>query len=300
MRHTNLKWLNEIGSALTRTPRSRTRRLTAVLAMLIGAVALAVVVRAYNHEPEPRVQPAKLSTALPSAFQTTSPGRDRRLLSRLSFQPEANKMRRRLGKKFVEPGREVTVSTGTLTIGADHQPIRIVRTQDAEEGEQVSIAIGANSAFTWSPKAGAVSNGNILTSNERAIVERIALDSPDQFTLAQTRGASYYTIARTVRPAEAGDSEKYSGPLWDLIRIDEPQRGDWNKPESLWRVYYVNNVTGLIDRVFCQEGGETLTADLSEWVDHGGELEPSLIRWSRGGNVVMQLSVINVSHGPKG
>jgi len=266
--------------------------------MLIGAVALAAAVRAYNHEAK-SVRPPELSTVSPPAAATRSPTNQRRSLSRLAFQPEANKMRRRLGKRFVEPGREVSVSTGILTIGSDHLAIRIVRTQDEEEGEQISIAIGANSAFAWSPKAGAVSNGNALTGNERAVVERIALDSPDPFILAQTRGASYYTVAWTVRPAEAGDSEKYSGPLWDLIRIAEPQRGNWNKPQSLWRVYYVNNFTGLIDRVFCDVDGENLTVDLSAWVDRGGELEPSLIRWSRGGNVVMQLNVINVSHGPK-
>jgi hypothetical protein len=205
-------------------------------------------------------------------------------------------MRRRLGKRFVEPGREVTVITGFLTIGSDRQPVRIVRSQDGEQGEQMSIAIGANPAsFAWSPNAGAVSNGNPLTDNEREIVERIALD---QFILAQTRGAGYYTIAHAVSAAEAGDSGG-SVPVWDLIRIDEPQHGNFNKPGSVWRIYYINSSTGLIDRIFYQEQAEDVSVDLSAWTSRASELAPSLIRWTRGKTVVMELSLNNISYGTR-
>ena len=100
-------------------------------------------------------------------------------------------------------------------------------------------------------------------------------------------------------PAEAGDSESYAGPLWDLIRIAEPQRATANKPESEWRVFYINNATGLIDKVLYQEQGETITVDFSGWASRGGELAPGLTRWSRGGQVVMELWVNIVSYGSR-
>lgn len=276
---------------------SPARLSASIPAVLIGGVLLGVVVRAYHTETAKGVLPTKASTA---PLAATGPVKQRRLLTRLSFQPEANRMRRRLGKRFVVPGREVAVTTGVLTMGSDRQPVRIVRTQDDEQGEQVSIAIGTNPAsFAWTPKAGAVSSGNPLTGNERAAVERIALDSPDQFILAQTRGASYYTIAHAVRPAEAGDSDG-SVPFWDLIRIGEPQLGSFSKPQSLWRIYYINNSTGLIDRIFYQEQTEDVTVELSGWTSRGGgELAPSLIRWTRGKTVVMELNLASISYGAR-
>jgi hypothetical protein len=185
-------------------------------------------------------------------------------------------------------------------LGGSSQPIRIVRTQDDEDVEQISIALGgAPASLTWSPKQGAKSGAAAAAGVERGLIERIALDSPDQFVLAQTRGASYYRIAGLVRPADVADPETYTGPLWDLVRVVEPQRGTGNKPESLWRIYYVNCSTGLIDKILYQQQGETVTVELTGWTNQGGELSPSTTRWSRGGQVVMQLSYNSVTHGPK-
>jgi hypothetical protein len=209
-------------------------------------------------------------------------------------------MRRRLGQRFLGPGREATVTDGALTIGGSHLPIRIIRTQADEVGEQVQIAVGGGAAsLSWNSAEGAKTNGGAPSAIERKLIERIVLDSPDQFILAQVRGANYYTIAHSVMPAEAGDSESYTGPIWDLVRISEPQKVTGTKPESLWRIFYINSSTGLIDRVIYQDEGEEIRVEFSGWTSRGGELAPALMRWVRGGAVVMELSLSNVTYGSR-
>lgn len=217
---------------------------------------------------------------------------------RLSLQPEADKMRRRLGKRFNAAGLEKSILTGFVTIGNERPQIRIIRTQE-DDGEHVSVALGGGQpTLLWTRNDGALSNGARAGGDERGLLERIVLDSPDQFIQAQLSGASYFTVARNVRPQEAGDSPAYTGPTWDLVRIGVPQ-GLQNKPLSPWRLYYINHSTGLIDKVISQEQGVTIVAELSGWANDGGELEPTLIRWSRGGQVLMELSLNNIGHGPK-
>jgi hypothetical protein len=183
-------------------------------------------------------------------------------------------------------------------VGGERHNIRIVRTQEADD-ERLAIAIeGGPTSLVWSSKDGAVSAARPATGAERSLIERIALDSPEQFVLAQLRGASYFTVARGVMPEEAGDSTSYGGPLWDLVRVAEPQNAA-NKPQSLWRVYYINTSTGLIDRIVSEEQGEAVVAELSGWSPHAGEMLPSGIKWSRAGQVVMELVFNNVAHGPK-
>lgn len=99
---------------------------------------------------------------------------------------------------------------------------------------------------------------------------------PKRFVLAQLRGASYYTEARNVRPEEAGGSDSYTGPVWDLVRVGEPKRGAQAKPQSPWRLYYINTSTGLIDKIVSEEQGETITAEISGWTNQNGELAPGL------------------------
>jgi hypothetical protein len=113
------------------------------------------------------------------------------------------------------------------------------------------------------------------------------------------RGASYFTIGRNVRPAEAGDSESYAGPTWDLIRITEAQPSSTNQTDSLWRLFYINTSTGLIDRIVHQEQEQMISVELSQWIDRAGELEPTLIRWALGQQVVMELSFTDITYGPR-
>ena len=56
----------------------------------------------------------------------------------LALQPEAEKQRRRLGRRFVAPGRETATLVGVLTIGNDRQIAAITRTQDSQ-GEGLAI-----------------------------------------------------------------------------------------------------------------------------------------------------------------
>src|SRR6185312_5042102 len=105
-------------------------------------------------------------------------------------------------------------------------------------------------------------------------------DNPDQFVLAQLRGASYYTIARNVR-ADAGGSENYTGPLYDVIRMEEPQNQGARRLLSNSRLYYINVQTRLIDKIVSALKGETIEANILEWTDQSGEKFPSHIVWKR-------------------
>jgi hypothetical protein len=126
------------------------------------------------------------------------------------------------------------------------------------------------------------------------LVERLTLDSPDQFVLAQLRGASYFTIARNVRPADAVDG--YNGPLWNLVRIDERQQNEALRPQSTWRIYYLNVQTGLPERVEYQLNGQEIKVEFLEWTEQQGEKTPSYVQWTSNGQPIMEYRAATVSH----
>jgi hypothetical protein len=262
-----------------------------IIAAFVGTAILVVAVRAYTNGRANDVSvPASSRTTLVQGTQQQRTGAQ----VRLSLQPEADKFRRRLGKRFTDPGRERATGEGTLRVGAVQYQVVITRTQN-DDGEHVEISLsGGGGSLTWNGTDGAKSAGRDASVLERSLTERLALDSPDQFVLAQLRGASYFTIARMAAPKDA--DENYSGPFWNLVRIVEPQRGSWNKPQNEWRIYYINNATGLIDKITYQDQGQNITVDLSGWTNRQGELDPSLIRWTREGKIEMELSLNNAGH----
>lgn len=236
--------------------------------------------------------------ATSSPAQGTSSRRNR-LLGRLALQPEADRFRRRLGQRFLTAGREVTVWLGTVTQGTERYNARITRTQE-EDGEHVTVALnGGQSTLTWNGREGAKAGDQSASGNLRALVERLALDSPDQFVLAQLRGASYFAVAHAARPLEIGSSNNYTGPVWDIIRIDEPKSSDPSKNLGSWRLYYLNVATGLIDKVVSREQGIPLTAEVSRWVSQNGESSPTQIVWKQNQQTVMELSLTNFSQSAK-
>lgn len=212
----------------------------------------------------------------------------------LALQPAALGLGRRLGHRFLKPGREVTVLEGTLTTGADSRRVVVRRTQD-EAGERVEVTvIGTGAPFTWDASGGTSRAGRPTDPEAAALAGRIALDGPDQFVLAQLRGASYLVVARNVRTDESG-ADTYSGPLHDVVRIGEPAHADG--APSAWRLYYLNTQTGLLDKVVSEEEGEWVEAALTGWAERGGEWQPSRITWSKGGEVFMEFAITNAAHG---
>jgi hypothetical protein len=209
------------------------------------------------------------------------------------MQAEAFKLSLNLGRRFSR-GREVSTLSGTLTTNSEQQAIRIVRSQ-SDRGERVEIAInGAPPSLTWSSDEGAMSSGRVASQTERTMIERLVLDSVDQFALAQLRGASYYTVERNARPAEANDD--YSGPVWNIVRVDDPETDEQKQPESRWRLYYVNTATGLIDKIVSQARGETIEARISAWTEVAGEKVPAEVNWTKDGHTMMQFRLSNFSH----
>jgi hypothetical protein len=198
----------------------------------------------------------------------------------LRLQPEAAAVNRRLGDRFKVSARTVSTLSGTLTLSGNQQQVTIIRRQ-VESGELVEVLL-AGRRITWSYAEGIKATPGTATEPERLVVERLIFDSPDQFVLAQLRGASYFTVTRNLRPDDAGDN--YSGPLWRLVRISEPQGTAEKTPR---RLYYVNEATDLIDRVVSESDGQTIDASI-QWTDRQGEQAPSHIKWTMGGQTIME------------
>jgi hypothetical protein len=180
-----------------------------------------------------------------------------------------------------------------LATGTERQSIQISRYRDAS-GERVELNLASGSKLlSWDAASGARAAVGTLDLTDRAVLERLIFDSADQFILAQLRGASYQVVTRNLRPDDAPDN--YAGPLWDLIRVDDPQTDEQKRPLSKWRIYYVNSITGMIDKVVSQHQGERIEADFSGWTDRAGEKSPSTITWTSHGKTLMTLNVTNVS-----
>jgi hypothetical protein len=285
---------------------SRRRSMKFISGSLISIVAIVLVtftVLARRTTKSPATE--KSNAIVRPAHGTESPGLQgnpsarSRLHSKLSLQPEAAKLRRRLGQRFLTQGREVAMLDGALKLGGQQYIVRIIRSQE-DDGESMAVALNRGPAtLTWSDKDGAKSAGSPATDETRALLERLALDSPDQFIMAQLRGASYYTVARDARPVEAGDADNYTGTRWDLVRVAEPINLSQNRPQSLCRLYFINSSTGLIDKVVSQEQGDTITAEISGWVTQAGETIPTRVVWKRNNQTIMELIIANVSHNPK-
>ena len=214
----------------------------------------------------------------------------------LSLQPEAFKLSRRLGSRFAASRQTSSTLAGTLTTGTQQQDVNVVRRQTSS-GEEVGIGV-AGTALTWSDGEGPGASGANVNEGQRMMIERLVLDSPDQFVLAQLRGASYYTVARNVRN-DLGGRDDYTGPVWDVIRVEEPERGPARRPLSNWRLYYINVQTGLIDRIVSEVRGEKIEANVLQWVDQGGEKVPSQIVWKRGDETVQEFRLTSFTVQPQ-
>jgi hypothetical protein len=178
-----------------------------------------------------------------------------------------------------------------VSFRANQQVLSITRRQ-VGDGESVEL-LSAGRVLTWSASEGAKVALSAPTADERLLVERLIYDSPDYFVLAQLRGASYFRVAQNVRPPEAPDN--YTGPLWTVVRVDEPQIEESVRPRSSWRLYYINSNTGLIDRIVSRLGDETVEAEIISWTEHDGEKIPSQVTWSIAGRAVMNYQVTSVN-----
>lgn len=210
----------------------------------------------------------------------------------LSLQPEAFRLSRRLGARFTPKARGTTTTTGTLKVGTSQQTVTIIRRQ-TDNGESVDVVLG-DRTLTWSDSEGVRGGSSSPSATERALVEQLIFASPDQFILAQLRGASYYAVARNVR-ADVGGSDSYTGPLWDLIRVEEPGTEETAQPLSTSRLYYINVKTGLIDKIVSEVRDVSTEANLLEWIDQAGEKVPSHIIWKGGDETIQEFRLTNLA-----
>ena len=211
----------------------------------------------------------------------------------LSFQPDAMKLARQLGARFLTGKNATTLVLGTLKIGSEVRPMQLTRIQ-TDDGETVQLTLDAlMGSLTWDPKQGVLSAGRQATASQRELIERLVFDSPDEFVLMQFRGSSYHTVARGVRPVDAPDG--YDGPLWTVIRVDDPEQDDAKRPASRWRLFYVNTTTGLIDRIESEVQGQRIVAEISAWSKQNGEKFPAQIVWTSDKQTLMQYSLLSVS-----
>lgn len=273
-----------------------TGKVSLVVVLVTCSVALGIAVRAYTRT---AIHPTSISKSTPLPAPQAGKAQPSRLQAKLALQPEADRFRRRLGERFTKPGRESATLVGTLSVGAQQYQVRIVRTQK-DDGEALEVALGGGPAsLTWNANEGAKSGASLANGVERPLIERLALDSPDQFIQAQLRMASYYTIARNVMPAEAHGGDDYTGPVWDVVRVIEPKGEGGGLPLSPVRHYFLNSSTGLLEKVVSDEQGQTIVAELSGWTNQGGELLPTHIVWRRDNQVIMELTVNGFLTGPR-
>jgi hypothetical protein len=276
---------------------SRARVCLVIFVIVTGSVLVTVGVRAYNRAPMRAGSTVKPSPEAPIVQKGRLSGTSAH--RRLSFQPEADRFRQRIGKRFNESGRERSTLVGRLTVGAQQYQVRFVRTQE-DDDEQVEIALnGGPTSLTWNGKGGAKSTGRDALGIERSLIERLVLDSPDQLVLAQLRGATYFTVALGAKPPGPPPTEDYDGPLWDVIRVAETDNPGVSKPQSPWRLYHLNSRTGLLEKVISQEDGELTEAVFSDWVDRDGDLIPSHITWTKGSQTIMELVLASAAFGPR-
>lgn len=270
-----------------------------LLPLLLATVALtAVVVFAArsavkrNRRASPQVfQPSFL---LPSQRAATAAGTVHR---NLALQPIAFNLARRLGSRFSAGRRVKAETTGTLTIGAEQRTMNMAR-QQTDKGERIQIGfVGTNETLTWDANEGTKLSGGEASESQRELMEKLVLDSPDQFVLAQLRGASYSTIARNVGPDKA--QADYAGPTWTIVRVDDPESDELKRPRSRWRLYYLNTRTGLIDRITSEINGQKIDAELT-WINVAGESVPARIKWTRDGQAVMGYQLLSFSHADQG
>lgn len=213
----------------------------------------------------------------------------------LALQPEAAKLLRRIGReRFKSHTSASVIVQGVLKTNGDSHTVTIVR-GPTKDGERVEVFLSdALASLVWAPNSGPQSSGGAtLSQAQRILLERIAYDSADEFILAQLRGASYSIVIRNLRPDGAADD--YTGPLWDVVRVDDPEPDEQKRPLSPWRLYYINRTTGMIDKIVSEVGGERFEAQFSDWTERNGEKFPASITWNRGGQTVMTFDLINVS-----
>jgi hypothetical protein len=149
----------------------------------------------------------------------------------LALQPEAFKLSRRIGgERFGAKAPGAVVIEGVLSTGTNRRNVQITRSQ-SDRGERVEVTVaGAPAPLFWDATSGARTTAAVPDLPNRALLERLTFDSADEFILAQLRGASYSVVARNVRPDDAPDD--YSGALWDVVRVDDPEQDEQKKPDS--------------------------------------------------------------------
>jgi|ERR1043165_4067601 YD repeat-containing protein len=248
-----------------------------VVGVLCAAITVTVFI-SYAHSPSSRSQIGESQ----GLVQNISPadlayGPDTR---NLALQPEAVKLSRSIGgERFRSTTPATVVMQGVLTIGSDRQNVVIRRSQN-DGGESVEVVVaGAPAPFSWDETSGPRGASGPLDPNNRALLERLTFDSADEFILAQLRGASYNVVARNVRPDNA--PEDYSGALWDVVRVDDPEQDPQKKPLNAWRLYYINTRTGLIDRVAYDSQGNRVEATFSDGSTRHAPHDPGPDRRSR-------------------
>lgn len=209
----------------------------------------------------------------------------------LAFQPEAQKLARRLGKRFTQQVSTTSRMTGELTLTSERLPVAIVRSQ-LKNGESLELRLSGEPDLSWRVTDGASSNRAALTDRDRDLIERLVFDSPDYFINAQLRGAAYSTVATGVQSDEQA-SESVS-TTWTIVRVDDPEQDEGKRAKSRWRLYYLNSNTGLIDRIIYDTQLGRVQAEFRRWSTDGArETFPSHIVWKRNGDVVMELAINN-------
>jgi hypothetical protein len=291
----------ELNRLLDAGRRVRLAALSLILLTALGCSLSAWAVLAHRQGQEAASPVTDTLSNMGSAQGATDNPRRPPRRRNLSLQPEAARLACKLGRRYYTSGLEVTTLSGTLLMGSEQQAVQVTRVP-VDDGERLEITLDGRVTFTWRPSGGVKEAGGALASDaHRAIVERLALDTADQFVLAQLRGASYRLLARAMRPVPDGGADGYHGPLYDVVSVTEPSRGGAARVDvdggAASRLYYINSETGLIEKIVSEEDGVEVSAELTDWVTRNGETLPSRVTWRRAGAVVMEFALTSSAFG---
>ncbi len=201
-----------------------------------------------------------------------------------------------LGDRLRVPGKERSISTGTLTDSRGASVavlswelpgrLRLDRPGSASRVIQASA-----------PTLAATTAQSTLTEEEENLVDSLLQDRQETFLFNAGEGQLVRLVAQNVR-ASRDPSPNYNGPLYNVY--DQVARVDsrTNSPERLKR-FFIDARTGLLYRVvyYVTRGGKSVQAEtiFTQWTVAHGQMSPTLVERRHNGVSIFTYRITSTS-----
>jgi hypothetical protein len=183
---------------------------------------------------------------------------------------------RKAGQRFLVPGKERSVVTGTIARGTG-SPARIQITREMpgririEEGSKPALGVSGNGLW----KA-----DGALTPNDEALLETFLDDSLEEFLIGQAGGMPTRFLGAGYR-TDGGRAASYTGPYYELHQTFA-SASDGRSNNQPPKTFFINSETGLLEQVRYRVMRVGRTAEvfvqLANWQKFDGEWMPTIIQ----------------------